>query len=181
MKYASSVECWSRRRAAFDIGRTLPQEPAIQILDAFVNATRVKVADVAEIADKRPGTRRVRKLRAALRLVDGGAESPQESRVRLLLVWAGLPAPVTQIEFFDEFGVTRVRVDMGWREWRVAVEYDGIQRWHDRRQRSWDIDRITMLEEIGWSVVRVSAEMLSRPSVIIDRVRDKLRAAGCLV
>jgi very-short-patch-repair endonuclease len=70
---------------------------------------------------------------------------------------------------------------MRWREWRVAVEYDGIQHWHDRRQRSWDIDRIAMLEEIGWSVVRVSAEMLSRPSVIIDWVRDKLRAAGCLV
>jgi hypothetical protein len=89
-------------RTAFDIGRTLPQERATEILDALVNATRVKAADVAEIADKRPGTRGVRKLRAALRLVDGGAESPQESRVRLLLVRAGLPAPETQIEFFDE-------------------------------------------------------------------------------
>jgi very-short-patch-repair endonuclease len=95
-----------------------------------------------------------------------------------LLVRAGLPRPETQIEFTDEFGITRIRVDMGWRKWRVAVEYDGIQHWSDRYQRSWDIDRIAMLEAMGWAIVRVSAEMLSRPDVIIERVRGKLRAAG---
>jgi very-short-patch-repair endonuclease len=99
--------------------------------------------------------------------------------VRLLLVGAGLPAPETQIEFTDQYGVARIRVDMGWREWRVAVEYDGVQHWSDRYQRSWDIDRIAMLEAMGWAVVRVSAEMLSRPHVIVERVSGKLRAAGC--
>jgi very-short-patch-repair endonuclease len=98
-----------------------------------------------------------------------------------LLVRAGLPPPETQIEFTDEFGVTRIRVDMGWREWKVAVEYDGVQHWSDRHQRSWDIDRIAILESLGWVVVRVSAEMLTRPAVIIQRVAGKLRAAGCPV
>jgi len=83
--------------------------------------------------------------------------------------------PQTQIEFRD----LRIRVDMGWPEWKVAVEYDGVQHWSDRRQRSWDIDRIALLEEAGWVVVRVSAEMLSRPHVVVERVRAKLRAAGC--
>lgn len=101
--------------------------------------------------------------------------------MRLLLVSAGLPAPETQIEFTDKFGVARIRVDMGWREWRVAVEYDGVQHWSDRYQRSWDIERIAMLEAMGWSVIRISAEMLSRPEVIVERVRGKLRAAGCPV
>jgi very-short-patch-repair endonuclease len=68
---------------------------------------------------------------------------------------------------------------MGWRKWRVAVEYDGVQHWSDRRQRSWDIDRIAILEAMGWSVVRVSAELLGRPDVVIARVAAKLRAAGC--
>jgi very-short-patch-repair endonuclease len=110
-------------------------------------------------------------------LVDGGAESPQESRLRLLLIRGGLPAPETQIEFRD----LRIRVDMGWRQWKVVVEYDGVQHWTDGRQRSWDIERIAMLESTGWTVVRVSAEMMSRPHVIIERVRTKLRAAGCPV
>ena len=92
---------------------------------------------------------------------------------------AGLPAPETQLEFRDEYGRPFIRVDMGWREWKVAVEYDGIQHWSDRRQRSWDIERIALLEAMGWVVVRVSAEMLTRPDVVTDRVRAKLRAAGC--
>ncbi len=168
-------------RTAFDIGRIRSVDQAIPMLDALLAATGIKCADVAAVVDRRPGIRGVRRLRAALELVDGGAESPQESRVRLLLIGAGLPKPETQIEFLDEFGHAFIRVDMGWREWKVAVEYDGIQHWADRQQRSWDIDRIALLEAMGWTVIRVSAEMLSRPHVIVERVRIKLRAAGCPV
>ena len=111
--------------------------------------------------------------------MDGGAESPQETRLRLALINAGLPRPETQIEFRDRYGRVRVRVDMGWREWKVAVEYDGVQHWADKQQRAWDIDRIAMLEASGWVVVRVSSDMLTRPAVIVERVRQKLRKAGC--
>jgi very-short-patch-repair endonuclease len=54
-----------------------------------------------------------------------------------------------------------------------------VQHWSDARQRSWDIDRLAILEDAGWIVIRVSAEMLRRPGAIIDRVRTKLREAGC--
>ena len=53
-----------------------------------------------------------------------------------------------------------------------------VQHWTDSRQRAWDIERIALLEESGWTVIRVSAEMLARPDVIIQRVIAKLRAAG---
>lgn len=141
-------------RTAFDLGRTITDDHAVIRLDALAGATNMKAIDVLTIADKRPGARGVRHLREVLRHVDGGAESPQETRVRLLLIRSGLPKPETQIEFIDEYGVTRIRVDMGWRQWKVAVEYDGIQHWSDRRQRSWDIDRIAILEAAGWVVVR---------------------------
>lgn len=166
-------------RTAFDLGRMLPQDRSIPILDALLNATDVKIADIVSIMDRTQGARGMRRLRSTLKLVDGGAESPQESRVRTLLVRTGIPAPETQIEFVDDFGEVRIRVDMGWREWKVAVEYDGVQHWSDRCQRSWDIDRIALLEAAGWAVVRVSAEMLSRPHVIVERVTAKLRTAGC--
>jgi hypothetical protein len=162
-------------RTAFDIGRRLPVAGAVPILDALLNATGAKPADVIAVADRHPGARGVRRLRAAVELADGGAESPQETRVRLLLVGAGLPKPETQIEFRD----LRIRIDMGWREWKVAVEYDGIQHWENRHQRSWDIERIALLEAVGWSVIRVSAEMLSqRPDAIVERVESKLRERG---
>ncbi len=161
-------------RTGFDIGCGLPVAKAVPVVDALLNATGIKPADVVVVADRHPGARGIRRLRHALALVDGGAESPQETRVRLLLMGAGLPKPETQIEFRD----LRIRVDMGWREWQVAVEYDGIQHWEDRYQRSWDIERIALLEAAGWSVVRVSAEMLSRPHAIVERVKAKLIERG---
>lgn len=164
-------------RTAFDIGCDVPTAKAIPILDALHNATGIKPADVAALADRHPGTRGIRRLRAALELVDGGAESPQETRVRLLLVGAGLPRPETQIEFRG-LHRRRIRVDMGWREWQVAVEYDGIQHWDDPYQRAWDIERIALLEAAGWIVIRVSAAMLSRPQVLVERVRAKLVERG---
>ncbi len=169
------VDATTPARSAFDIGRTRPVEQAIPIIDALINATRISPADVAAVAASHPGARGVAKLPGLLDLVDGGAESPQETRVRLILVRGGIPRPETQIEFRD----LRVRVDMGWREWKVAVEYDGIHHWADSRQRSWDIDRLALLEESRWVVIRVSSDMLKRPDVIVERVRAKLRAAGC--
>jgi len=170
----AGVDATTPARTAFDIGRTRPPEQAIPIVDALMNATRVGVDDVLTVADAHPGVRGSARLRSLLGLVDGGAESPQETRVRLILMRGGLPRPQTQIEFRE----LRVRVDMGWREWKVAVEYDGVQHWTDGRQRSWDIDRVALLEEAGWVVIRVSSDMLRRPDVIVDRVRAKLRAAG---
>lgn len=173
----AGVETTSPARTAFDLGRRYRPELAVPIVDALLHATRVKPADVLAVADAHPGARGVARLRSLLPLIDGGAESPQESRLRLVIVRGGLPAPETQIAFRD----LHIRVDMGWREWKVAVEYDGVQHWTDSRQRAWDIDRIALLDEIGWVVVRVSAEMMSRPHIIVERVRAKLRAAGCPV
>lgn len=172
---AGSMVVTTPPRTAFDIGRRHPLDEAIPILDALLNTTGITAGDVSAVASKHPGARGVARLRAALQLVDGGAESPPESRLRLVLVRAGLPMPQTQIAFPE----LRIRVDLGWPEWKVAVEYDGIQHWSNRRQRSWDIERIALLEAAGWTVVRVSAEMLSHPDAVVERVRAKLRAAGC--
>jgi hypothetical protein len=170
-----SMRVTTAPRTAFDIGRHLSPARAIPVLDALVNASGVKLPAVQSIADRYPGARGVSRLREILEFVDGGAESPQETRLRLIIVGAGLPPPQTQIEFRD----LHIRVDMGWREWKVAVEYDGVQHWTDRRQRAWDLERIAQLEAAGWTVVRVSADMMKRPEIIVERVAAKLRAGGC--
>ena len=72
------------------------------------------------------------------------------------------------------------RVDMGWEKWKVAVEFDGAQHWTDPLQRTKDIDRAAELERLGWRVIRVSYGLLrNRPDVVVARVREALRAAGC--
>lgn len=171
----ASLPVTTPARTAFDIGRTRPAHQAVPILDALFAATGVKPAEVNSVADRWPGVRGVRLVRSTLELVDGAAESPQESRLRLILIRGGLPRPQCQIRFPE----LRIRIDMGWREWKVAVEYDGIQHWADSSQRAWDLERIALLEAAGWVIVRVSAQMLARPDAVVARVRAKLRAAGC--
>jgi very-short-patch-repair endonuclease len=173
--WAASLPVTNPARTAFDIGCSRTVDAAVPVLDALFGATDLDAPAVMKIADRWPGVRGRRRLQSTLRLVDGGAESPQESRLRVVLIRGGLPWPETQITFPR----LRVRVDLGWREWKVAVEYDGVQHWSDARQRAWDIERIALLEGAGWAVVRVSAQMLARPEVVVERVRAKLRAAGC--
>ena len=110
--------------------------------------------------------------------MDAGAESPQETRTRLVLIDAGLPRPQTQIVVRDHFGYAFARVDMGYEEFKVGVEYDGPQHW-DPESRAYDIDRHAKLLAKGWRIVRVSAEILRyRPHEIVARSCDALAAAG---
>lgn len=169
-------------RAGFDLGRRLPRVEAIVALDALCNATKLKPIEVAALAERHRGARGVKHLRAILRDVDGGAESPPETHTRLVIVDAGLPRPETQIGHVEADGWEWARSDMGWRQWRVLVEYDGEHHWTDRKQRAWDIERLARIEELGWTVVRVGADLLyDRPGELVRRVRTKLHAAGAPV
>jgi hypothetical protein len=115
-------------RTAYDLGRRLPLETAVIRMDALLNATTATPQCVEDIARCHRGARGIRRLRTALDLVDGGAESPQETRLRLLLVQSGLPRPVTQIPVTNSQGRVVRRIDMGWREWKVGAEYDTDER-----------------------------------------------------
>lgn len=118
-------------------------------------------------------------LRKVLALADAGAESPQETRTRLVLTGAGLAPERTQIDVYDREGYHVGRLDMGWESWKVGVEYDGVQHWSDPRQRDRDIDRSAELEALGWRIIRVSADMLrNRPGTDVARTRRALREAG---
>lgn len=159
-------------RTAFDIGRRGAIRSAVVRLDALARATGFKVDDVRGVAAAHPRSPGLRRLEAALELVDPGAQSPRESYLRLLLIDAGLPRPQTQIPVLGADGMPVAYLDLGWVESMVAVEYDGDHHRTDRRQFVKDLRRIEMLEEMGWIVVRVVAE--DRPASIIRRVREAL-------
>jgi hypothetical protein len=168
-------------RTAFDLGRRRGLQAAVIRIDALAHATELKIADVELLVERHRGARGIVQLRRALELVDSGSESPWETRTRLVLVAAGLPSLRTQIPVFDG-GCLIARLDMGWEEFLVGVEFDGAQHWTDPGQRTWDIDRLAGLEALGWRIVRVSADLLRyRPAVVVARVLDALRAAGAPV
>ena len=160
-------------RTAFDLGRRPGRTLAVVRVDALAHATGLQARSVDAVIGDHPGARGLRQLREVVVLMDGGAESPQETRTRLILVDAGLPPPRTQIVVDDW------RVDMGWEEFKVGVEYDGAHHWTDPRQHRRDIDRLAELMARGWLIVRVSADMLRyQRDVILDRTCAALRQAG---
>jgi Protein of unknown function (DUF559) len=155
-------------RTALDLARRLPSGVAVAAVDALTQATELKMADVELLVDRYRGRRGIKAARAALALVDSGAQSPKETWLRLLLMRAGLPRPQTQIAVRNEWGWCEAYLDMGWEDIKVAVEYDGDQHRSSRAQYVKDIRRLEMLERRGWIVVRVIAE--DHPEDIVRRV-----------
>ena len=167
-------------RTAFDLGRRLPLLDGVQRIDALMNATDVKVAAVEDVIARHPGVRGLRRLRETPAFVDGGAESPYESLTRMRLVQAGFPRPETQIEVRDEHGRVFARIDMGWRDYLVGVDFEGAHHWTDPRQRNWDVERYARLPELGWLDTSVTSGILhNRPQQFLDRVGAPPIGRGC--
>lgn len=165
----AGISVTSAARTALDLGCWYPTTSAVAGIDALARATRIKAADVELLAERYSGRRGIVQAREAIALFDGGAQSPKESWLRVVLIQAGLPRPQTQIPVLNEFGSAVAYLDMGWDELKVAVEYDGEQHRSDRRQYTWDVRRLETLERLGWIVIRVVAG--DRPADIIRRVR----------
>jgi hypothetical protein len=156
-------------RTALDIACRYPLGQAVAAIDALAHATKLKMADVELLVERHRGRRGIRAALEALALVDAGAESPQETRVRLVLIAAGFPRPETQIPVYDEYGQLVAVIDMGWSDIKGGVDYDGEHHRMTRRQFDRDIRRFEAVTECSWVDVRITAE--DSDSSIIGRVR----------
>jgi hypothetical protein len=172
----SCISVTTSARTAYDLGRHLPRSEAIARLDALMRATPFSMGEVLQLAQRHRGARGLKQLRAVLPLVDGGAASPQETRLRLLFIDAGFPRPTTQIPVVDGRGRLVRPLDMGWEDFMVAAEYDGDQHRTNRKEYVKDIRAFPKLERLGWRVIRVIKEDCDED--IIDRAYRALIARG---
>ena len=162
-------------RTAFDLGRRGRLETAIARLDALACATKLERRHVDPLIERHRGARGIVQPRQAVDLIDAGAESPQETRTRLLLINAGFPRPKTQIVICNDYG--DFVAHMGWPEWRVGLQYYGLQHWSDPDRHARDIDQQAELQELEWRIIRVSRNLLwHRSPVFLIRVREAMRA-----
>ncbi|SCX25855.1 hypothetical protein SAMN02799620_03974 [Mycolicibacterium fluoranthenivorans] len=163
-------------RTAFDLGRHLTRDMAVTRLDALMNAKPFAVEDVELLAKVHPGRRWLTRLNSALPLVDGGAESPKETWLRLLFADAGLPTPTTQFVVRTESGRYVRRIDMAWEKFKVGAEYDGQQHLTERAQYAKDVWANRELRRLDWHLVHVIKEDRGR-DVVAD-ARAALKARG---
>ena len=130
------------------------------------------------LADRYPRARGLRQLRELLPLVDGGAESPRESRLGCGCIDAGFSRPETQIPVSGAGDSCPVAfLDMGWRDFMVAVEYDGDHHRKDRRQYVKDIAQAAHAGIAGLD--RDSGDRRGQAEGVIARVEAALTARGC--
>lgn len=157
-------------RTAVDLACRYPVDIAVAAIDALARATRMKVADIEPALQRHPLRHGIARARTTIQLVDPGAESPRETYVRLLVVRAGYPAPQTQMPVYNEYGALIAEVDMGWRDLKIAIEYEGDYHRTSRERFNKDIRRMDDLIEAGWIVIRITA--LDTPATILRRIAD---------
>jgi hypothetical protein len=160
----AGVPVTSPGRTAFDVARRLPLIEAIVVVDAMLAARLLTPADLAASALARPGWPGLPRLRRVLELCDAGAESPQETRLRLVLIAGGLPRPVCQYQVVDGRGRFVARVDLAYPERKLAIEYEGD---HHRGRVAFqrDLRRMNRLRALGWTVLRFGAADIYRQPV----------------
>lgn len=136
--------------------------------------TKDELADALARVRRRGG----RALERALDDARPGSESPKETETRLVLMRAGLPEPEINATLLDAHGRFVARLDLGYPEYRVAIEYDG--RHHaDAAQFTRDADRWAAIEAEGWILVRVLSHHLETPGPsVLSRVRRALLSRG---
>lgn len=119
-----------------------------------------------------------RKARRAAGLVRRDVDSSMETRLRLLIVLAGLPEPKVNLKIYED-GRLLYRFDLSYPGLRLAVEYDGRQHREDDDQWDHDIDRDDWLDHHDWMIVKVFSRGIYRePAKTIERVRRAIVARG---
>ncbi|MFR9800704.1 endonuclease domain-containing protein [Pseudonocardia sp. RS010] len=157
-------------RTAWDLARRLDLVEAVLAVDALARRRRREPApfdlgDLLRLRKARPGARGCTRVDRVLDLVDPRAESPMETRMRLLLVLAGLPVPAVQYEIRTRDG-RRVRFDLAYPEARLAIEYDG-----DEHDDTLDRRRDVRTAQLGWHTLRLlGADILRTPQATVRLV-----------
>lgn len=168
------LPCLPAARTAVDLARVVRRLDALPILDA---ALRVEACSqdalLTEVAqhDRLRGVRQAREL---VPFADPRPECRQESQIRLVLRDGRVPAPVPQLVVADADGLGRCRIDLGYEEEQVGIEYDGESHLDRDRLRS-DRSRHNWLESRGWAMrYFTDYDLYRRTDLLVSTVRAAL-------
>lgn len=139
------------------------------------HASVQEILDISRLHPWRPGAREAREV---ITWLDPASRSPRESELRALVTACGLPAPEVNVPIADATGREVAIVDLLFREWWLALEYEGRQHAHDPRQFARDIGRYADLRGLGLEYLQITAAMLASPRATMARIHGALVARG---
>jgi very-short-patch-repair endonuclease len=162
----------SRRRTAVDLASRGPLIDAVVALDMALHRRIVGLAEVRSFHETHRATKGNATLRRAIELAEPLTQSPMETRLRLLLVLAGLPRPRAQVSIQDHLGRFLGRPDFYYSAHKLGLEYDGGTH---RNNLVDDNRRQNRLLNGGIRLLRfTAADIFQTPDLVIAQVRSAL-------
>ncbi len=159
-------------RTVLDLAGTRSITEGVVAADMFLHAGLVDIDELRAHVAEHPGARCIARLRRVVKLAEPDAESPMETRLRMLLVLAGLPRPEVQVSIHDLSGRFVGRPDLLYRRQGVAIEFDG----GNHRDRLVDDNRRQNgLIAMGLQMLRfTAADVYGAGSAVVMQVRHAL-------
>ncbi|MBV9922449.1 MAG: hypothetical protein JOY78_16595 [Pseudonocardia sp.] len=149
------IVCTDPVRTAFDLARRPDRDGSVVAVDRLANRHRFHPERLLELHDRHRGCRGATRVPGVVALASPYTGSPMETRLRLLIVDAGLPCPEVQWIVQDRATRTAFWLDLAWPALKIGIEYEGEP--HTEPQRVLrDIARHTRLVALGWRVYRYS-------------------------
>lgn len=164
------VRFTSPGRTAVDVARGEDDDDiAIAKIDAVCNRSMISVKSLVATVDQMRGLHGVNRVRSLLEWYDERADSPPETRLRLMLIRAGLPVPTPQVPIYNEYGAKIATPDLCYEAQKVAIFYDSELH---REKSTWEFDAWAnaQLTELGWKVFRVTAQMMRSPATLMRQI-----------
>jgi len=159
-------------RTVIDLASRRPLVEGVIAVDMALHAELVTMDELDAALRARVGKKGSVQLRQVLALADGKAESPMESRLRVLVQRSGLPPPESQVPLFDANGNFVARPDLYYPEHRLAIEFDGGIH---RDQLVEDNRRQNLMTALGVRLLRfTTADVFGRPESVVRQVANEL-------
>lgn len=154
---------------------------AVAVMDSLLHLGLLDDAGLTRAHDHARGRPGIAPRHGWFDQVDGRAESPPESRARLLAADAGLAPDDLQRDLFDDAGAFLGRGDLLWHLGRgrwLVVEIDGAQFHTGEPALRRDTVRQNGLIASGTRILRFYPDELIRPDPLIARLRPLLDRYG---
>jgi len=159
-------------RTLSDLSARLGTSEAVVLVDAALHGRLIQLDTLGSWVASNRRRRGIACLRRAIGLAEPATESPMESRLRMLLVLAGLPRPKVQARIYDASGRFAGRLDLYYESHRLGIEYDGNLH---RTALVEDNRRQNRLHSAGVTLLRfTAADVLGNPQSVIAQVRNAL-------
>lgn len=166
----------SALRTVADLVCSLARFDAVALADASLNRGLLREGDLARAAILIAGRRGCVAGRQHLAEADGRAQSPAESRVRLICRDGRLAPDVLQHPVYDRFGTLLGYADLAWLAAQLAAEVDGAGPHSAPQALFRDRYRQNDFTRARWRVVRFTWADTYRPGYVIATVRSALAA-----